>query len=101
MRDVVGTRHERGIETLVESDADRVVESSQFSLGVLEAPVEFGVLCEPSATEPGVGFEFCDAVLGSGDPAVELLDGRLPVGDPVPLGPRLGPGGRLSQEMPW
>jgi hypothetical protein len=28
MRDVVGTRHERGIETLVEFDADRVVESS-------------------------------------------------------------------------
>jgi hypothetical protein len=59
----------------------------------LEAPVEFGVLSEPSLTEPGMGLEFCDAVLGSGDPAVELLDGRLTVGDPVPLGPRLGPDG--------
>jgi hypothetical protein len=62
-------------------------------LGVLDAPAEFGVLGEPSATEPGVGFEFCDAVLGSGDPSIEVLKGWLAVGDPVPLGPGLGPGG--------
>jgi hypothetical protein len=62
-------------------------------LGVLDAPVEFGVLSEPALTEPGVGFEFCDAVLGPCDPAVELLDGRLPLGNPGPLGPRLGLGG--------
>jgi hypothetical protein len=65
-------------------------------LGVLDAPVEFGVVSEPSATEPGVSFEFCDALVGSGDAAVELLDGRLPVGDPVPLGPSLGPGGEAA-----
>ena len=67
---------------------------------MLDAPIEFGVLSEPSATEPGVGFEFCDAVLGSGDPAVELVDGRLSVGDPVPLGPCLGPGGGLGVAAP-
>jgi hypothetical protein len=62
-------------------------------LGALDAPVEFGVLGEPSLTEPSVGFECCDAVLGAGDPAVELVDGRLSVGDPGALSPRLGAGG--------
>jgi hypothetical protein len=62
-------------------------------LDVLEAPVEFRVLREPSLTEPGIGLEFCDAALGCGDPAVEVVDGRLPVGDPVPLGLILGPSG--------
>jgi hypothetical protein len=59
----------------------------------LETPVEFGVLSSPSATEQGIGLEFRNAVLGPGNPAVELLDGRLPVGGPGALGPRLGPGG--------
>jgi hypothetical protein len=62
-------------------------------LGVLDAPVEFGVLSEPSATEPSIGFEVCDAVFRSGDPVVELVDGPLPVGDPVLLGPSRTPSG--------
>jgi hypothetical protein len=89
----VGTGMDQGLEALFQFDAFRVVESSKVSLGVLDASVEFGVLSEPSPAELGVGLEFRGAVLGSGDPAVELLDGWLPVGDPVPVGPSLGPGG--------
>jgi hypothetical protein len=91
---MVGTRLEQGLEALFEFDAHRVVETSEFSLGLLlQAPVKRHVLSEPSPTEPGIGLEFHDVVLGAGDPAVELLDGGLPVGDPVPLGPSFGPCG--------
>jgi hypothetical protein len=93
LRDLVGTGLEQGLEALLQFDADRVVETPQLSLGVLEAPVEFAVLSEPPLTEPGMGPEFRNAALGSGDPAVELVDGGLPVGDPVPLGATLGPSG--------
>jgi hypothetical protein len=47
-----------------------------------------------------MGLEFCSAVLGSGDPAVELLDGRLPVSDPVPLGASHTPRSRLGDAAP-
>ncbi len=100
LRDAVGTREEQGLEVLVQFDAHWVVESSKLSLGVLEAPVEFGVLSEPSLTEPRMGLVFRNAMLGSGDPAVELLDGRLPVSDPVPLGPSRTPTGRLGDATP-
>ena len=67
---------------------------------MLEAPVELEVLSEPSLTEPGMGLEFSNAMLGSGDPAVELLDGRMPVSDPVPLGPSRTPTGGLGDATP-
>jgi hypothetical protein len=44
LRDAVGTREEQGLEALHQFDPDRVVETPQLSFGVLEAPVEFGVL---------------------------------------------------------
>jgi hypothetical protein len=44
LRDAVGTREEKRLEMLVEFDADRVVETPQLPLGVLEAPVDVRVL---------------------------------------------------------
>lgn len=79
LRDGVGTREEKGLETLVEFDAELGSSRRRSSRwACLEAPVEFGVLSEPSLTEPRMGLEFRNAVFGCGDPAVELLDGRLP-----------------------
>jgi hypothetical protein len=82
---------ERRVDALLELDADRVVETSQFSLGVLEAPGELWVLSEPLPTEAGIGVELCDAVSGCGDSAIELRHDWPPVGVPVPPGLSLGP----------
>jgi hypothetical protein len=95
-----GTREENGLQALVEFDADRAVEMPQLPLDVLDAPVELGVLSEPLATEPRIGLKFCNAALGSGDPAVELLDGWQPVSDPIPPGPRRTPRRRLGDSAP-
>ena len=92
-RDVVGDWLEHGLEALLEFDADRVVETSELSLGVLDAAGEFGVLGEPSMTEPGIGLEFRDAVLGSGDPAVEVLERWWPWVAQSRCGPGLAPSG--------
>ena len=89
-RRVLDARLDTSLRALLEVDPDRVVEPAEFSLGVLDAVGEVGVLGEPSVAEPGVGFEFGDAVFGSGDPAIEVLDGWLAVGDPVPFGLGLG-----------
>jgi hypothetical protein len=89
----IGTPLEHGLEAFLELDADRVVETSKFSLGVLDAAGEVRVLSEPAVAEPPVALELSDAVLGTGDPAIKALDGWLAVRDPVPFGPGLGSGG--------
>ena len=81
---------ERRVEALLELDADRVVEMSQFTLGV-EAPAQLWVLREPLPTEAGIGVEFCDAVPSCGDSVIELRHDWPAVGVPVSPGSSLGP----------
>lgn len=63
-----------GLEAFLEFDADRVVKTSELSLGVLDAAGELGVLGKPSMAESNIDFEFGDTVLGSGDPAIDVLE---------------------------
>lgn len=76
---------QRSVHAIVKLGTDRVVEASELSLGVLDTSGELWVFPEPAIAEPGVAFELGDAVLGSRDPSVEVLEGRLGVGRPVPL----------------
>jgi hypothetical protein len=69
-RRALDARLDDSLEALFELDADRVVEPSEFSLCVLDAPRKFGVLSKPAAAEPGVALELGDAVLGLSDPAI-------------------------------
>jgi hypothetical protein len=62
-----------------------------FSLGVRDAPGEVGVLGEPSMAETRLDLELCDAVGGSGDPAVGALEGWLAVSRPRTFGVGLDP----------
>ncbi len=91
--DAVGTGMEQGLEALLKFSARRVVEKSKLPLDVLEASGELRVLDDPSLTEPGIGLEFRDAMPGCGDAAIELVEGRLRVVEPVPLRERLGTSG--------
>jgi hypothetical protein len=89
-RRLLEVRLEHGLEALLEFNAYRVVEALEFSLCVLDAACEVGIFGEPAVAEPDFAFEFGDAVLGSGDVAIDVLERWLGVGGPVVRGPGLG-----------
>ena len=65
---------------------DRVVESLELSLDVLDASGKVRVVGEPVVAEGCLTLEIGDAVLGAGDPTVEFLGDRRRVGGPVVVG---------------
>ena len=87
-----------GVEPVEELGMDRVVESLELALHVLDAAGEVGVFGEPSAVEGSQALEIGDAVLRGGAPAVECLGHRCGVRDPVLLG--TGFGGRSDPGEP-
>lgn len=80
----------QGFDPLEQFDADGVIEAAKFSLGVLDAAGQVGVLGEPAVAEPGVAFELGDTVSGSRDLVLHVLERWLSVRGPVLLGPGLG-----------
>jgi hypothetical protein len=87
-----------GVEPVEELGIDRVVESLELPVHMLDMAGEVGVFGEPSAVEGSQALEFGDAALRGGDPAVECVGHRGGVRDPVLLG--TGFGGRSDSGEP-
>ena len=84
---------DQGVAALLDLDAPRVVESLQFALCVCNLPCDLGILGEPPVAEAHIGLELGDAVGGSRDPPVKVIECWLAIGGPLLLGPRLAPSG--------